>query len=77
MSETLTIEQAAQRLPELLKSLGPKDEIILKKDDQEVAHIVIGEPEPKKRRVPGALKGILTIISDDDEHLADFKDYMP
>jgi len=28
-------------------------------------------------RQPGNCKGMLTIIADDDEHLEDFKDYMP
>jgi len=28
---------------------------------------------PKKRRRPGSAKGILKIVSEDDEHLRDFK----
>lgn len=36
------------------------------------------EPEtPQKRRRPGSAKGILKILSEDDEHLEDFKAYMP
>ncbi len=31
---------------------------------------------PKQRR-PGSAKGILRILSEDDEHLDDFKAYMP
>lgn len=31
----------------------------------------------KTRRRPGSAKGKLTILSDDDEHLMDFQDYMP
>lgn len=34
------------------------------------------EPTKKQRR-PGSAKGILRILSDDDEHLDDFKAYMP
>ncbi len=30
-----------------------------------------------KKRQPGSAKGILKILSDDDEHLDDFKEYMP
>lgn len=30
----------------------------------------------KKRRQPGSAKGILALLSEDDEHLKDFKDYM-
>lgn len=32
---------------------------------------------PKKRRQPGSAKGILKIVSEDDEHLDDFRAYMP
>jgi hypothetical protein len=32
---------------------------------------------PRKRRQPGSAKGILTVVSDDDAHLADFAEYMP
>lgn len=30
-----------------------------------------------KQRRPGSAKGILQILSEDDDHLADFKAYMP
>lgn len=30
-----------------------------------------------KRRQPGSAKGILAIISEDDDYLHDFKEYMP
>lgn len=32
---------------------------------------------PQKQRRPGSAKGILKILSEDDEHLDDFKAYMP
>lgn len=32
---------------------------------------------PKKQRCPGSAKGILQILSEDEEHLDDFKMYMP
>ena len=31
----------------------------------------------KPRPVPGRCKGMLTIVAEDDEHLEDFKEYMP
>ncbi|MBX7233459.1 MAG: hypothetical protein K1X65_03675 [Caldilineales bacterium] len=34
------------------------------------------EPAKKQRR-PGSAKGILKIVSEDDEHLKDFEAYMP
>lgn len=40
--------------------------------------VLLPEPaeSPKKRRQPGSAKGILTILSEDDEHLNDFEAYM-
>jgi antitoxin (DNA-binding transcriptional repressor) of toxin-antitoxin stability system len=75
MSLTISIEQASTQLEGLVRALGPNDEIVLTDNDKPVARIVPnGSPS---RRTPGAWKGILTIVSDDDEHLEDFRDYMP
>jgi hypothetical protein len=35
------------------------------------------EEQPKKRQQPGSAKGILKVLSDDNEHLDDFREYMP
>jgi len=32
---------------------------------------------PQKGRQPGSAKGILKVLSEDDEHLDDFREYMP
>ncbi|MBC7783384.1 MAG: DUF2281 domain-containing protein [Burkholderiales bacterium] len=76
MSETISIEQASTRLAELIHSLGPTDEIVLTENEKPVARILPSDPSSKPR-VPGLLKDKLIIVSDDDEHLEDFKDYMP
>lgn len=46
------------------------------------ARLVVLFPEQEgktvsKGRQPGSAKGILRILSEDDEHLDDFKEYMP
>ena len=43
------------------------------KDDERPGPAPTARPQPK----PGFAKGVLTIVADDDDHLADFKDYMP
>ncbi|MBF0242513.1 MAG: hypothetical protein HQK64_08555 [Desulfamplus sp.] len=47
----------------------------------QIARLVVLLPERdislKKRRQQGSAKGILHVISEDDEHLDDFKEYMP
>lgn len=34
-------------------------------------------PSSQLRRIPGSAKGKLKILNEDDDHLHDFKDYMP
>ena len=77
MSQTIPLEQASAGLTDLVRALSPGDEIILTDGDRVAARIVAPIDDAPKRRVPGRCKGMLTIISDDDEHLEDFKDYMP
>ena len=79
MSHTIPLEEASADLPGLIRKLGPGDEVVLTDGDRTVARIVGSDDlsAMPKRRVPGAWKGMLTIVSDDDEHLEDFKDYMP
>jgi prevent-host-death family protein len=75
MSTTVTLEEAKARLEELVEHLAPGDEIVITQKEQPVAKLVSSRP-PRKPRQPGSGKGMLTIVSDDDEHLEDFKEYM-
>jgi antitoxin (DNA-binding transcriptional repressor) of toxin-antitoxin stability system len=76
MSHTISIDQAASRLHELVSALSPGDEIVLTRDDYPIARIV-PEPSAGLRPEPGAFRGALTVLQEDDEHLEHFKDYMP
>jgi antitoxin (DNA-binding transcriptional repressor) of toxin-antitoxin stability system len=76
MSTTVTLEQAKARLAELIEHLCPGDEIVITRGQQPVAKLVSSHPARKPRQ-PGSGKGMLTIVSDDDEHLEDFQEYMP
>jgi len=62
-------------LPELPRTA---EEVVLTEDHQPVVKLV-GEqsPKPRLRPPPGLGKGMITIVSDDDEHLKDFAEYMP
>jgi prevent-host-death family protein len=73
---TVTIEDAQARLKELIDHLAPGEEVVITQDDRAVAKLVSARP-PRKPRQPGNCKGMLTIVSDDDEHLKDFAEYMP
>jgi antitoxin (DNA-binding transcriptional repressor) of toxin-antitoxin stability system len=76
MSTTIPLEEAQARLAELIEHLSPGDEIVITREEQPVAKLVGSRPAPRPRQ-PGNCKGMLTIVSDDDEHLKDFEEYMP
>jgi hypothetical protein len=39
---------------------------------------LVGQPKVTRQpRRPGSAKGMLTIVTEDEAHLADFKEYMP
>ena len=79
MSATITIDEAQAKLKELIHRLAPGEEVIITENQQPVAKLVNQPPKPQPglRPPPGLGKGWITIISDDDEHLKDFGDYMP
>ena len=74
--QTLTLEEAQSHLGEIIDKLIPGEEVVLTRGDKPVARIVAG-PGEKPRPVPGRGKGMLTVISEDDDHLQDFSEYMP
>ena len=76
MLPSISIEEAQAKLPEIIDKLGPGEEVVITKDDQPVAElrsIAAGRPKPRF----GSCKGILTVLAEDEEHLEDFKEYMP
>lgn len=72
----LTLAEAQTRLPDLIHSLSPGDEVVITENNRAVAKL-IASPTEQPRPLPGRGKGTLIILSDDDEHLEDFKEYMP
>jgi antitoxin (DNA-binding transcriptional repressor) of toxin-antitoxin stability system len=74
---TVTIEEAQAKLVELIDQLAPGEEVVITRNQQPVAKWA-GQPPPiRKPRRPGSAQGKLMILAEDDEHLEDFKDYMP
>ncbi|MBI1913432.1 MAG: type II toxin-antitoxin system Phd/YefM family antitoxin [Planctomycetes bacterium] len=74
--QTITLEEAQNHLAEIIDRLTPGEEVVLTRGDKPVARIVAG-PVEKPHPVPGRGKGMLTILSEDDDHLKDFAEYMP
>ena len=79
MSTTISIDDAQARLKELIHQLVPGEEVIIIENQQPVAKLVSEPSSPRAalRPPPGLGKGFITVVSDDDEHLKDFGDYMP
>jgi antitoxin (DNA-binding transcriptional repressor) of toxin-antitoxin stability system len=74
---TVTIEEAQAKLPEIIDKLASGEELIITRDDQPIAKLVGQQRPARKPRQPGSAKGKLIILAEDDEHLEDFKEYMP
>ena len=72
----VTIQEAQARLPDLIHKLVPGEEVVITENNQPVAKLV-ASPADKSRPMPGRCKGMLTIVAEDNEHLEDFKEYMP
>jgi antitoxin (DNA-binding transcriptional repressor) of toxin-antitoxin stability system len=76
MQTTLAVEDITFTLPELLDQLAPGDEMILTRNHKPVAKLVSEPAAPRKPRVPGLGKGMITLLVEDDEHLEGFAEYM-
>jgi len=74
---TVTIEEAQAKLRELIDGLAPGEEVIITRNQQPVAKLVGQQRPMRKPRRPGSAKGKLVILTEDDTHLEDFKEYMP
>lgn len=72
MSE-ISLQEAQSKLAELIAGLKPGEEVDITQDNRTVAKLV----GKKQQRQFGLGKGKLTIVKEDDEHLEDFKEYMP
>ena len=74
---TLPIQEAASQFCELIHRLKPGDEVIITENDQPVAKLIGQAPTSRQVRRRGSAKGKLVIHAEDEEHLEDFKEYMP
>ena len=72
----ISLEEVQARLPEIIHGLGAGDEVIITEGSHKVARL-LGPPRGKRQpRKPGSARGKLKILTEDTEHLTDFKDYM-
>jgi antitoxin (DNA-binding transcriptional repressor) of toxin-antitoxin stability system len=76
MSLDVTMEEAQAHLPELIDRLKPGEEVVIRKGDQVVARLTAELQPELLPREPGSAIGKLIVIAEDEEHLADFREYM-
>jgi antitoxin (DNA-binding transcriptional repressor) of toxin-antitoxin stability system len=72
----VTVEEAQASLPDIIAKTPPGEGVLIVQDDKALAEL-IRLPLEKPRPLPGRCKGMLTVLSDDDEHLKDWIEYMP
>lgn len=76
MLETISLEEAQANLSALIERLKPGAEIVITRNHQPVAALRAPSnvlPQPRF----GSCQGALTILVEDDEHLQDFREYLP
>jgi antitoxin (DNA-binding transcriptional repressor) of toxin-antitoxin stability system len=73
--QSVTLEEAQSHLAESIASLPAGEEVVSTRDNQPVARLVGERKSP--RPGPGLGRGMISIVSDDDEHLKDLAEYMP
>ena len=76
MTKTVDIDVATASLAEIIAGLKPDDEVVIVKDHKPVATLV-ATSTVRQPRVPGLMRGKLTILAEDDEHLTGFEEYGP
>jgi antitoxin (DNA-binding transcriptional repressor) of toxin-antitoxin stability system len=74
---TLSLENAALQLPEVVHRLGPGEQVLITEGENVVARLVREGTPDWQRPKPGLGKGMIAVVADDDEHLRDFAEYMP
>jgi antitoxin (DNA-binding transcriptional repressor) of toxin-antitoxin stability system len=75
---TVTIEEARDKLCELIHNLTPGEEVVIIENDEPVARLVPAAPQSEPRKVPrlGTLRGTDLSMEHFDDPLEDFKEYM-
>jgi antitoxin (DNA-binding transcriptional repressor) of toxin-antitoxin stability system len=73
---TVSLEEAQAHLPELIAQLQAGESVLITREEHPVAQLVPVAAEKPQPRF-GNCMGMLTIIAEDDEHLEDFREYLP
>ena len=73
----VTVEEVQSQLRDLIAGLKPGEELLITDQNRTVARLVAERAHSRQPRQPGSAVGKLVIVSEDDDHLADFNEYLP
>ena len=73
--QQITLEEAALRLPQLIAEHEAGEEVVITRDRQPIAKLIIMSPE-RPRPQFGSARGMGYMAADFDAPLEDFKEYM-
>ncbi|HVU62851.1 MAG TPA: type II toxin-antitoxin system prevent-host-death family antitoxin [Phycisphaerales bacterium] len=74
---TVPLEQAQARLAELIAKSAQGESVVITGDGNKPVARIVAVPPSAGTPQFGFAKDWLKIVEDDDEHLNDFKEYMP
>ena len=73
---TVTLEEAQAHLSDSRREMPAGEELVITSGELPIAKLV-SVAAPKLLPRFGSCKGMIAILSDDDDHLKDFAEYMP
>jgi antitoxin (DNA-binding transcriptional repressor) of toxin-antitoxin stability system len=77
MMSTITIEEAQDKLPEIIEKLAPGEEVIITREDQPIARLTRNLRTSWPCQPGSARHKSHWMAKDFDAPLEDFKEYMP
>ncbi len=74
--QSVTVAEAAQKLPDLIDAALRGEEVVITKDDLSVVKLIPANPVKRYPAKAGSAKGQIWMSDDFDEPLEEFKEYM-
>jgi prevent-host-death family protein len=74
--QSITIAEAAQKLPDLIDAALRGEEVVITKDNLSLVKLIPATPVKRHPAKAGSAKGLIWISDDFDEPLEEFKEYM-
>lgn len=73
---TVTLKEAQSRLPDLIHSLSPGEELVITENNEPLAKLSRSEPKTRWPCEPGSARGKIRMAPDFDAPLEEFREYM-